>query len=99
VELIDVLAALIPHPRIHRHRYHGVLAPNSAHRSQVTALARAAAPPSPQQFPTHVSPADPAQRPERSPARLLWALLLARIYEIFPRRVIRLDVLSVSVGS
>ena len=40
---------------------------------------------------TPLSPAplpagDPAQRPERSPARILWALLLARIYEIFPLR-------------
>ena len=28
LELIDQLAALIPPPRRHRHRYHGVLAPN-----------------------------------------------------------------------
>jgi len=86
LELIERLAALIPPPRIHRHRYHGVLAPNSAYRSQVTALARAAAPPTPQQLTTRASPADPLQRPERSPARFLWALLLARIYEILPLR-------------
>jgi hypothetical protein len=29
VELIDRLAALIPPPRLHRHRYHGVLAPTT----------------------------------------------------------------------
>jgi hypothetical protein len=29
LELIDHLAALIPPPRRHRHRYHGVLAPNA----------------------------------------------------------------------
>lgn len=29
LELIDKLAALVPPPRIHRHRYYGVLAPNS----------------------------------------------------------------------
>jgi hypothetical protein len=40
LELIDQLAALIPPPRLHRHRYHGVLAPNSPQRPQVTALAR-----------------------------------------------------------
>jgi hypothetical protein len=28
LELLDRLAALIPPPRRHRHRYHGVLAPN-----------------------------------------------------------------------
>ena len=40
LELIERLAALIPPPRLHRHRYHGVLAPNSPLRAQVTALAR-----------------------------------------------------------
>ena len=33
LELIDRLAALIPPPRIHRHRYHGVLAANSPLRA------------------------------------------------------------------
>ncbi len=35
LELIDQLAALIPPPRLHRHRYHGVLAPNSPLRAAV----------------------------------------------------------------
>ena len=39
LELLDRLAALIPPPRRHRHRYFGVLAPNSPLRSAVTALA------------------------------------------------------------
>ena len=29
LEFIDHLAALIPPPRLHRHRYHGVLTPNA----------------------------------------------------------------------
>lgn len=37
--LIDKIAALIPPPRAHRHRYYGVLAPNSPMRAAVTALA------------------------------------------------------------
>jgi hypothetical protein len=80
LELIERLAALIPPPRIHRHRYHGVLAPNSPQRAQVTALARPATTPSP----APMSAGDPAQHAERSPARILWALLLARLYEILP---------------
>ena len=44
LELIERLAALIPPPRIHRHRYHGVLAPNSPQRAQVTALGTAGNP-------------------------------------------------------
>ncbi len=43
LELIDRLAALVPPPRVHRHRYYGVLAPNSPLRAAVTALAMPAA--------------------------------------------------------
>ena len=39
LELIERLAALIPPPRRHRHRYYGVLAPNAPLRAQVTTLA------------------------------------------------------------
>jgi hypothetical protein len=72
-------AALIPPPRLHRHRYHGVLAPNSPQRAQVSALARQSAPSMP-------NAADASPAPARSPARYLWAVLLARIYEILPLR-------------
>ena len=37
--LIDKVAALVPSPRVHRHRYYGVLAPNAPLRAAVTALA------------------------------------------------------------
>ena len=73
LERIDRLATLIPPPRLHRHRYHGVLAPNSPQRAQVAAWARPATPPSPAPLPA----GHPAQHAERSPARILWALLLA----------------------
>jgi hypothetical protein len=36
---LDRLADLVPPPRKHRHRYHGVFAPNHKLRSAVTALA------------------------------------------------------------
>ena len=38
-EFLDRLAALIPPPRKHRHRYHGVFAPNHPLRQAVTAMA------------------------------------------------------------
>jgi hypothetical protein len=38
-EFLDRLTDLIPQPRKHRHRYHGVFAPNHPLRSAVTALA------------------------------------------------------------
>lgn len=37
LELIDHLVALIPLPRLHRHLYHGVLAPNAPLRLAATA--------------------------------------------------------------
>jgi hypothetical protein len=79
LELIEPLAALIAPPRIHRHRYHGVLAPDAPLRPQVTALARQPPAPSPEA-------ASAPHVPVRSPARYLWAALLARIYEIRPLR-------------
>lgn len=60
LELLDRLATLVPPPRIHRHRYFGVLAPNSPLRTAVTTLAPGAttAPPTPGRAPA----AEPAHR-------------------------------------
>ena len=41
-EFLDRLADLVPPPRKHRHRYHGVFAPNHKLRPAVTALAKRA---------------------------------------------------------
>jgi hypothetical protein len=76
LELIDRLAALSPPPRRHRHRYYGVLAPNAPLRSAVTAPAVAAPVPG-----AHSEEEEPLHR---LAARYAWALLLARIYEVFP---------------
>ena len=80
LELIDKIAALVPPPRTHRHRYYGVLAPNAPLRAAVTALAPAPVPPPP--------PADSAGAQQasahRGAARYLWAMLRARIDEVLP---------------
>jgi len=85
LELIQRLAALIPPPRGHRHRYHGVLAPNATLRAAVTALARDASN-GIQEQPGQEKEAteDVVESLLRSPARYLWAMLLARIYESAP---------------
>jgi hypothetical protein len=87
LELISRIAALVPPPRQYRHRYYGVLAPNSPLRSAVTALAPEAVVPAP--APKHImktktAAEDPPATIRRSPARYLWVMLLARIYEAFP---------------
>jgi hypothetical protein len=94
LELLQRLARFVPPPRMHRHRHHGVLAPNAKWRGRVTALGR----PEPDEpasqhpdVPPH--PAD-SQAPLATPpnrtlstprsARIRWAQLLARIYELLP---------------
>jgi hypothetical protein len=66
---------------LHRHRHHGVLAPNSALRAAVTVLARDTA-----ATPDQSAVAEPlgGETRGRSPARYLRAMLIARIYEVFP---------------
>jgi len=83
LELIDQLAALIPPPRRHRHRYHGVLAPNAPLRAAAIAFGREAADAT--GAPTEVGspPRAPASN-ARSPARYLWVMLLARLFESLP---------------
>jgi len=87
LQLLERLVAFVPPPRMHRHRYHGVLAPHAGLRAVVVAIGRA-----PAQAP---SLADPEPAPlasgsrgesprSASPARIRWAALLARIYEVLP---------------
>jgi hypothetical protein len=100
LELIERLAALIPPPRRHRHRYYGVLAPNAPLRAAVTALAALAGAQDETPNPAAVTGEVPAaeqgaavpntpaevadEPPHRRAARYVWALLLARIYEVLP---------------
>ncbi len=83
LELIHHLAALIPPPRRHRHRYHGMLAPNAPLRAAAIAFGRAVADAT--GSPTEVGspPPTPASN-TRSPARYLWVMLLARLFESLP---------------
>jgi hypothetical protein len=88
LELIDHLVALIPPPRLHRHRYHGVLAPNAPLRLAATAYARDADPdlihPPPVAAAPPPSPPAAAAPSGRSPARYPWALLIARLFLTLP---------------
>ena len=97
LELLERLAPLIPPPRVHRHRYHGVLAPNASLRAAVVAIGRPVVPEVEigEAEPTGPDPVDPVHpvgggaggdgpaRPA-NPARIRWAVLLARIYGVLP---------------
>lgn len=73
LELIEKLAALVPPPRIHLIRYHGVLAPNAADRALIVPAPTATD--NTPQDPTRVAPLSRLQR-------LSWAALLARVWDI-----------------
>jgi hypothetical protein len=87
LELLDALAKFVPPPRVHRHRYHGVLAPNARLRPHVVALGRpelvSEAPPTEGDAASPSPSAEPAPAPA-SPARIRWAILLSRIYDVLP---------------
>jgi hypothetical protein len=94
LEFLAALSRLIPPPRVHRHRYHGVLAPNARLRERVIHLHRETVVPpgdtdgspvlTPEAGTARVSSADLPDSPQRAAARSRWARLLARIYEVFP---------------
>jgi hypothetical protein len=78
VVTIQDLPAVVPPPRVHRHGYFGVLAPNSPLRAAGTALALAAS----TTQPPAANPQHAAEPAHRRAAHYPWARLLARIYEV-----------------
>ena len=74
LEFMQRLAALIPRPRLHLIRFHGVLAPNARLRPEIIPTVPVNA---------HTPSADPAEAPPAAaPARLSWARLLKRVFDI-----------------
>jgi hypothetical protein len=91
LQLLQRLAAFVPPPRIHRNRYHGVLAPNARLRPAVVTIGRPrTVAPEGDSDDTAAGTPLPAKgrsepdRPPTSQARIRWAVLLARIYEVLP---------------
>jgi hypothetical protein len=69
LEFMQRLAALVPRPRLHLIRFHGVLAPHAKLRAAIVA-------PPARQATEH--PAEPAPG---SPQRMSWACLLKRVFD------------------
>jgi hypothetical protein len=70
LEFMQRLAVLVPRPRLHLIRFHGVLAPNAKLRSEII--------PSPPEQATEHSTIDA----RGTPARLSWARLLKQVFDI-----------------
>ena len=66
------LAALVPRPRLHLIRFHGVLAPNAKLRSQVVPV-----PP-----PQKTAGEGDCEHAHSKPVRMTWARLLKRVFDI-----------------
>lgn len=84
MELMERLVALVPRPRVHLTRYHGVLGPHYKHRKQIVPK-----PPAPAELklaqnnpivsgPTIIEP----QQLELKRKNIPWARLLARVFDI-----------------
>jgi hypothetical protein len=95
LQLLERLAAFVPPPRMHRNRYHGVLAPNARLRSAVVAMGRPGAhtPDGDNHTGAEPLPHEGRSEPDRPPTGQVrgtrrrwvrWAVLLARIYEVLP---------------
>ena len=72
LEFMERLAALVPRPRLHLIRFHGVLAPNAKLRSKIV--------PAPAERATETSSED--AHAQGAPARMSWARLLKRVFDI-----------------
>jgi hypothetical protein len=74
LEFMQRLAALVPRPRLHLIRFHGVLAPNAKHRAEIIPSAPVN---------TTDNSADHGDAPPHSaPTRISWARLLKRVFAI-----------------
>ena len=74
LEFMQRLAALIPRPRLHLIRFHGVLAPNARLRPEIIPTVPVNA---------HTPSADPAEAPPAAaPVPMSWARLLKRVFDI-----------------
>jgi hypothetical protein len=71
LQLIEKLVAIIPQPKIHLTRFHGVLAPHSNHRSRIV----------PNPVPTVASCSHEEKEKPKKP-RLKWAQLLKRVFKV-----------------
>ncbi|MDP3086426.1 MAG: transposase [Rubrivivax sp.] len=76
LEFMQRLAALVPRPRLHLIRFHGVLAPNAKLRALVV-------PQEPEAPAQATQPAEcEAHHAHRRPVRLSWAKLLKRVFDL-----------------
>jgi hypothetical protein len=75
LEMMEKLASLVPRPRVHLTRFHGVLGPHYKHRKQIVPS------PPPELKITGANEAADSDKPP-SEKRISWARLLKRVFDI-----------------
>ncbi len=70
LQFMQRLAALVPRPRLHLIRFHGVLAPHAKLRAAIVPA------------PAHSTTQHAAEHGHHAPARISWARLLKRVFDI-----------------
>jgi hypothetical protein len=76
-DLVARLAALVPPPRVHLVRYHGILAPAAQARSAVVPQG-----PAPEPRAHAGCAAEPSRPPRPRPRNYAWAELMRRVFEV-----------------
>lgn len=75
MEFMERLVALIPRPKVHLTRFHGILAPNYKYRKQIV-------PKPPELKLVQDTQAESNQLPEQKKKNIPWARLLSRVFNI-----------------
>ena len=75
LDFIARLAALVPKPRFHLTRFHGVFAPNSKHRGAVTSEGK-------EKQPSLPATTEPPASCEEGRGKMSWAMRLKRVFNI-----------------
>ena len=75
LDFIARLAALVPKPRFHLTRFHGVFAPNSTHRAAVTREGT-------EKQPSVPATTEPIADGEKRRGKMSWAMRLKRVFNI-----------------
>jgi len=81
VDFVAKLAALVPPPRAHLTRFHGIFAPNASLRAQLTPSGRGKRPAT-DAVPAEVNGHDKQRSPEAKRRAMSWAQRLKRVFNI-----------------
>ena len=81
LELLERLAALVPRPRVHLTRFHGVLGPHYKYRKLIVPKKKVELTLATGEATSEVHPAD-SDKPPSSARRIAWAQLLKRVFNI-----------------